>query len=63
MKGDKEKCLDAGMDGYLARPIRMGLLLNIVNAAVRFSKAKQRYPWRPKLPAPATCPVACPFNL
>jgi two-component system sensor histidine kinase/response regulator len=27
MKGDRERCLDAGMDGYVAKPIRASVLL------------------------------------
>jgi CheY-like chemotaxis protein len=27
MKGDAEKCLDAGMDGYVAKPMRLESLL------------------------------------
>jgi two-component system sensor histidine kinase/response regulator len=32
MAGDKERCLDAGMDGYIAKPIRSRDLLNLIDA-------------------------------
>jgi PAS domain S-box-containing protein len=34
-KGDKEKCLQAGMDDYIAKPLRRKELLNIVNKWVK----------------------------
>lgn len=30
MKGDREKCLEAGMDGYVAKPIRIPLLYDAI---------------------------------
>ncbi|HEY1203994.1 MAG: response regulator [Bryobacteraceae bacterium] len=30
MRGDSDKCLDAGMDGYISKPIRMGDLDRIL---------------------------------
>ena len=32
MKGDRERCLEAGMDGYLAKPIRANDLYAMVEA-------------------------------
>ncbi|SVE62625.1 uncharacterized protein METZ01_LOCUS515479, partial [marine metagenome] len=34
MKGDRERCLDAGMDGYLAKPIRAETLYNMIENLV-----------------------------
>ncbi len=34
MKGDREKCLDAGMDGYLAKPIRSSDLVEEIGRVI-----------------------------
>jgi PAS domain S-box-containing protein len=34
MKGDREKCLEAGMDGYIAKPIQAAELYNALEALV-----------------------------
>jgi CheY-like chemotaxis protein len=31
MKGDRERCLDAGMDGYITKPIRSNELDDVLN--------------------------------
>ena len=34
MAGDREKCLEAGADGYISKPIDVGLLLKEITALV-----------------------------
>jgi len=36
MRGDQERCLEAGMDGYLAKPIKPQELIDLLE---RFSAA------------------------
>jgi PAS domain S-box-containing protein len=43
MKGDRERCIEAGMDGYIAKPIRAIDLYNTVEATVaRLRKSQTR---------------------
>ena len=46
MKGDREKCLEVGMDGYVAKPIRTQELFAAISDAMRVCK-----------PTPVTTPV------
>jgi response regulator RpfG family c-di-GMP phosphodiesterase len=39
MKGDREKCLDAGMDDYLSKPIQRGNLLAMIQNLLESSTA------------------------
>jgi CheY-like chemotaxis protein len=39
MKGDRETCIAAGMDGYIAKPISRADLQQVINQAVRVSEA------------------------
>ena len=43
MKGDREKCLAAGMDGYLTKPIRREELYSVLDSYAS-SRAAERYP-------------------
>jgi len=35
MKGDKERIIEAGFDGYIAKPIRYKELLNIIKSVIK----------------------------
>jgi CheY-like chemotaxis protein len=34
MKGDRERCLESGMDGYIAKPIKRELVFEILEKSV-----------------------------
>jgi CheY-like chemotaxis protein len=42
MKGDRERCLEAGMDDYLPKPISPKALLEKLDKWTRFDSARQR---------------------
>jgi signal transduction histidine kinase/ActR/RegA family two-component response regulator/streptogramin lyase len=41
MRGDRERCLDAGMDGYIAKPVQPQELREAIQAAVSLVQAPQ----------------------
>jgi CheY-like chemotaxis protein len=55
MKGDEERCLACGMDGYVTKPIKVEELFSVMENATpgitRASDTKVRLPQRPETPA------------
>ena len=39
LRGDDQRCIEAGMDGYLAKPVRPEQLLNVVNTVAQKTPA------------------------
>jgi two-component system sensor histidine kinase/response regulator len=40
LKGDQERCVDAGMDAYVSKPIRTAELFKIIDEQLRVSNGK-----------------------
>jgi two-component system, sensor histidine kinase and response regulator len=50
MTGDREKCIDAGMDDYVSKPIKPEALYSVIDKVVRKSQIDKE----PKQPGPST---------
>ena len=58
MQGDRERCLEAGMDGYLSKPVRPGELAEAIGQWVQPGSAAQTVDGRAKPPEVFDQPAA-----
>jgi DNA-binding NarL/FixJ family response regulator len=49
IKGDRERCLAAGMDGYIAKPVEAAALSRAIQTALRQAGTGKTYPMDPSL--------------
>jgi len=40
MKGDRERCLEAGMDGYVSKPVKRNLLFAEIERVIGSAKGE-----------------------
>ncbi len=57
MKGDRERCLAAGMDGYLAKPIQAKDLFEAIDGVLSQKPLEENAPGPATAPAPARAPA------
>jgi PAS domain S-box-containing protein len=57
MQGDREKCINAGMDDYVAKPIMINMLAQVLETWLPGDSAAPGGPHKPAVPRPAA-PVA-----
>ena len=53
VKGDKERCLDAGMDGYVSKPIRPDKLYFEIEKVLELLHAQSQQPFKKQIATPA----------
>jgi two-component system, sensor histidine kinase and response regulator len=57
MKGDREECLQAGMDGYVAKPIRVQELVGVIQQVLSTCRGQAKVPAAPAPPLAKTRPA------
>jgi signal transduction histidine kinase/DNA-binding response OmpR family regulator/HPt (histidine-containing phosphotransfer) domain-containing protein len=56
MKGDRERCLDSGMDDYVSKPLEIRILLGVLDRWLQLSEPEEEQPVRTGEPVLATPP-------
>jgi two-component system, sensor histidine kinase and response regulator len=62
MKGDRERCLAAGMDGYISKPINPGELAKVIQTTVPGGAKLGAVPADPIMKEPSDAELLAPFD-